>query len=456
MNAEAAVGEITARQKLEQTKNIVIAEEVSATASHQALEQSIQDSLRDALATINASEAKLAAIVGVGVAEMAYQEARAQAEKQADEKIIQSRQQFNQIMLRLTGQLQDIDRQLWQNEEQFAVKAANIVSQSFSSAFDKLITTHQSFSQTMQKFWVDMVHGFEKMGLDIIAQDIKTEVMRLLIAAQTQAGMTAVAQTGSQTRQGLQTVEAAKFIATETAKTVTFLGHEAIRMGTFLSGFAVRISHYAIEAASFVAKEAIKTVTFIASEAERLAVFLVTHLKVMMHYAAEAAAAVFSAVAAIPIVGPFLAPVAAAGAYAAVLAFGEKGGVMENDGPLFAHKKEMILPAHISTALTGAIPSISNFNALASSNVFGEAAGAGIGTGAAAVLGGASTFNPPPALTSPGAGTTGGNTSTTSNISHNTRNQRVNVAINHNGTNLSHDDIIAAVRKGIRRGEISI
>jgi hypothetical protein len=62
--------------------------------------------------------------------------------------------------------------------------------------------------------------------------------------------------------------------------------------------------------------------------------------------AKKAAAGAYAAVSDIPIVGPILAPVAAAAAFAGVMAFGsfEQGGIV----PINAHPGEMVLPRHIS------------------------------------------------------------------------------------------------------------
>jgi hypothetical protein len=77
--------------------------------------------------------------------------------------------------------------------------------------------------------------------------------------------------------------------------------------------------------------------------------------------AASAAAAVYNDVAQIPYVGWVLAPVAAAAAFAAVMAFdtlipsAAGGMVVGQDGLIMAHAQEMVLPASISTGLQGMI-----------------------------------------------------------------------------------------------------
>jgi hypothetical protein len=73
--------------------------------------------------------------------------------------------------------------------------------------------------------------------------------------------------------------------------------------------------------------------------------------------AGSAAAATYKTVAKIPYVGPFLAPPAAAAAFAAVLAFGsfDRGGVVNEDMVANVHKREMVLDPYLSTGLQNLI-----------------------------------------------------------------------------------------------------
>ena len=66
--------------------------------------------------------------------------------------------------------------------------------------------------------------------------------------------------------------------------------------------------------------------------------------------AKDAARSTWASVAKIPMIGPFLAPEAAAAAFAAVMAF-EKGGIVPHDTPALLHANEMILPRHISESV---------------------------------------------------------------------------------------------------------
>lgn len=76
--------------------------------------------------------------------------------------------------------------------------------------------------------------------------------------------------------------------------------------------------------------------------------------------AAVAAANAYAATAAIPIVGPALAPAAAAEAFSSViglegLAFAEQGALLPANTLAYLHKDEMVLPAQLSKGLQGII-----------------------------------------------------------------------------------------------------
>jgi hypothetical protein len=80
----------------------------------------------------------------------------------------------------------------------------------------------------------------------------------------------------------------------------------------------------------------------------------------ILNDAARAAAAAFASIAAIPIVGPFLAPGAAATAYGAtaafagaVVPFAERGFDVPADTFAYLHKDEMVLPAALADRIRG-------------------------------------------------------------------------------------------------------
>lgn len=93
---------------------------------------------------------------------------------------------------------------------------------------------------------------------------------------------------------------------------------------------------------------------WITSMLEGKAVSAETALGQILHSAYVSAAHVYEATSGIPIIGPVLAPIAAAAAFTAVAAFGggigtaEKGAVLPQDMMILAHRNEMILPPMLS------------------------------------------------------------------------------------------------------------
>jgi hypothetical protein len=95
------------------------------------------------------------------------------------------------------------------------------------------------------------------------------------------------------------------------------------------------------------------------------------------HSAAVAAAGAYAAIAKIPIVGPILAPIAAAAALAGVIALGKsifsaEGGMgqVPYDGAMFElHKDEMVLPASLATPMRSMLLNpVANNNTAAAAN----------------------------------------------------------------------------------------
>jgi hypothetical protein len=83
------------------------------------------------------------------------------------------------------------------------------------------------------------------------------------------------------------------------------------------------------------------------------------------HHAAVAFAGAYAAISAIPFIGPALAPIAAAAAFAGVIMIGKSvlsaeggmGNVPYDNAPFLLHKNEMVLPASIASPLRGALSS---------------------------------------------------------------------------------------------------
>jgi hypothetical protein len=164
--------------------------------------------------------------------------------------------------------------------------------------------------------------------------------------------------------QGTQTMQNAELKAAQSI-TLAFVDAEAKKVESFLAGEAMIVARTvagelgmtSASIAGNAARMAAKTSADSAGKAEDIALGTAQ----VNSSAMKAAAGAFSAVAGIPFVGPVLAPVAAATAYAAVMAYdvlSAEGGMVIGAGvnPLVQlHEKEMVLPANISQPLQGAL-----------------------------------------------------------------------------------------------------
>ena len=83
------------------------------------------------------------------------------------------------------------------------------------------------------------------------------------------------------------------------------------------------------------------------------------HMKQVLIDAKQAAAGAWNAMVHIPIIGPILAPIAAAASFAGVMAFGsaEGGDWQTREGPYQLHKDEMVLPAWAAQPLRNMVSS---------------------------------------------------------------------------------------------------
>jgi hypothetical protein len=189
------------------------------------------------------------------------------------------------------------------------------------------------------------------------------------------------------------------------------------------------VEHEAAITLAHLVGEQTRVVTTTTAAGETKAITASTTLSEIAHDAAKAAAGAYQAVVGIPIIGPVLAPAAAVAAFAAVMAFeslagAEQGAIIPGHVgeavPIMAHGQEMMLPERISTPLQGVIPAMQKFNVA-------------MGAGAPGAQGSAGA---------PGA------SPKANRVTHN------NITINHNGTSMTHTDIIRAVKIGIRKGEL--
>lgn len=141
--------------------------------------------------------------------------------------------------------------------------------------------------------------------------------------------------------------------------TVTQAGVTGAKAAGTAAQTGVVVAGQTTEAGAVVAGEAAKNAAQTAGASQGLLVKSGAAIKSVAISAWEAAAGAYAAIASIPYVGPVLAPVAAAGALAAVFAIGRNiasaeggwGEVPEDGSPAVLHKKEMVLPAQFAVPL---------------------------------------------------------------------------------------------------------
>jgi len=119
------------------------------------------------------------------------------------------------------------------------------------------------------------------------------------------------------------------------------------------------VKNEALKTSASLAGTAVRTGAQKAGAAESLLISAGTAVKQIMMDAWSVMAAVYKAIASIPVVGPFLAPIAAAGAFGVVAGYASNiasasGGfdIPSGVNPMTQlHQQEMVLPAHIANPL---------------------------------------------------------------------------------------------------------
>lgn len=370
--------------------------------------------------------------------------------------------------------MQQIDSQIALNaikdDQQIAASAqrtANVIGQSFDSAFGELLTKHQTFSATMQKFWNDMVIGWAKMGLQIVGTYVQQLAQIVLQNVLNEAKITTIQMGGLTTRKAAATAED-NFLAmlgikrvtqtgvTEAAQTSAVAANVVTQQGVVATGEAVKTG-------AVVTAQAAQTTAVVAGTTTQAAVEHTANAISVLGRAKSAAAGAYSAMAAIPVIGPALGAAAAAVTFAAVMAFGafEKGGVAPEDMLAQLHPQEMVLPADIATPLRAALkpqaasgtPGASPFGPLqimvpdvavrGSVGLPGAAGAAGAAGGTAAGIGGQGGIGGPG-----GASTPGGDT-------HN--HFQIRTEIHNNGSDnskMTEDSIAKIFKRAQRMGKV--
>lgn len=220
---------------------------------------------------------------------------------------------------------------------------------SFTSMFTQWGAGIDDFRSGWQNFGRSILGVIENVVGQMVERWVMGQLGMTTANIVGESSRTAAAATGTAARTGIQAAETTAAAAAEATET-----------GAVIAGETAKTSATAAGAASRVAIEGTAAVTTAG----------ITQSSVLMQIAARAASAAagaYSAIAAIPVVGPFLAPAMAATALAGVLALGNRifsaeggwGKVPYDGATTELHKDEMVLPASIANPLRNSLSRMS-------------------------------------------------------------------------------------------------
>ena len=369
------------------------------------------------------------------------------AQEAAAKKIIELEKERDRVAEQISDKRKKIEDDLTNYLIQRNQQAYNVISTSFNSAFDKMLTEHTKFANVAASFWNQMVQGWARMGLQILANYVQTLARMVLehtlallhiktIETTHVTFMTAlhnlfssfedalgikrtvkktaeIAATGGAEKTG-QAASLAATLTTEAAKTAAVTTQVVARTAAETGGLA------AITAAEVAARTAEGSATAAKDVGEVVSLAAVA--------AAGAAAAAAPA-------GPAAMAAAATAAEAVVLSFvpqaavfAEKGALIDKDTPAFLHKNETVLPPKLS---------------LGFQNIINAGAFGGV--------------NIPSVLQTPAGPVREDKIQVHNNDNSKTVHLRPNITVHVNGQqhpSLTQSDIEAAVLRGIRKGAI--
>jgi hypothetical protein len=206
-------------------------------------------------------------------------------------------------------------------------KALSPIDRAFSSSVQGILEGTQTTAQAMNKLAESIVMSFINAAEQDLVHWIAHELAK-----------TTATTTGTATRKGVVAAGATSETVAENASGVAYAGVETAKTAAAVEGSTIRSTAATGEAAAGKAESAAAGSTSI------------------MNDAYKAAAATYANVAEIPYVGWILAPVAAAGAFAAVAAYdvlSAEGGAWEINGttPAVLHHQESVLPAAVAAPM---------------------------------------------------------------------------------------------------------
>lgn len=225
-----------------------------------------------------------------------------------------------------------------QKELESAINMFSNIGHQGSTTLAGLISGTTTWQQAESRIFQSVLSDFLGFTEHIIGRWIATELAKSTIST-TQNAVRAAQERGDTGLGTLISLTLSKWLGLETSKTGISLGQSAARTG---AEEAATTTQAATDATSAAATEAIKTTSAISQ---------------INAAAGVAAANAFAATAAIPIIGPELAPGAAAAALAAVEAF-QSFAVLDvgtpnvpHDMMAIIHRGEMVVPADFASGI---------------------------------------------------------------------------------------------------------
>lgn len=294
------------------------------------------------------------------------------------------------------NRLLEIDRAASIESSKYSIEAQQSVQASFATMVDGLLSGVDKISDVWRKFEVSLANAFT----NLIAQKFTERLFDVTGVNKLVDGFVSVV-TG-----GIDTI-VQKFIGGEVVKTTAETAGVAKRKVLAAGELATGKTMAAIDVETTTGAEAaktgatvagatVRTTAEVASTETSVAVTGESAIFTIGAKAWEAASSVYAAIAAIPYVGPFLAPVMAAAAAATILGFASRifssaGGEMQvgQDRLNLVHKDETILPATFATGLRrivgdgGINPLIQAADMITGAFAQGSGGGAAYGPGSA-------------------------------------------------------------------------
>ncbi len=245
-------------------------------------------------------------------------------------------------------------------------KALSPIGNAFNAQIDAMLRGQEGFGQAAERVAGSVLEDWLKT---IINMGAKWVGQQLLMTVSTTSG--AAARSAAETAAEVQTLtrKAAALgfhLTAETTKTGATIANTATRTTVDTAGHVGLLARLAAALGIHIGDEAGKTAATVTGEASRRvsqtaataagqATQIASNIATIQSDAAVAAAGAYAATAAIPVVGPALAPAAATEAYSTVTAFqglvaaeGGWGQVPYDGAPAVLHKNEMVLPAALA------------------------------------------------------------------------------------------------------------